>query len=87
MQGALRVQAGFGTQWGPWAARVAGRSRGRGTDPGVALGGRACQVSRDLCTSLEPRLRSSRSELRAHRPSPGRSRSGEGGGGLGVLVT
>ncbi|KAF6361728.1 hypothetical protein mRhiFer1_009954 [Rhinolophus ferrumequinum] len=68
---------------------VAGRSRGRGANPTVVLRGRACQVSRDLCTSLARAAAPGAARARLVRTAPawGGAGAGREGGGLGVLVT
>lgn len=50
---------------------------GLGGDPTVAFGGRACQVSRDLCASQEPRLREQLERARV-RSAPARGGAGAG---------
>ena len=60
----------FRTVGPPGRPGTAGRSGGRGADPSVALGGRDCQVSRDLRASQERQLE----RARCAPPQPGEER-------------
>lgn len=55
----------------PGLPGVAGRSREGEANPTVAFRGRACQVSRDLCTLLKPRLLEQLERALCAPPQPG----------------